>query len=110
MEASYQRLLQEVSVASNLSEISDIIARRVKGALGLDACAVYLIDNNTDQYVLMGAAGMDRSSEHLERLDRHTGVLGLVDERKELVTLTGPAAPPPSIRTSQRTVRRSRRS
>jgi phosphotransferase system enzyme I (PtsP) len=95
VEANYQRILQEVSVASNLSEISDIIARRVKEALGLDACAVYLFDNDADQYVLMGSVGMDGSSGHRKRLDRHAGVLGLVDERKELVTLTGPAAHPP---------------
>lgn len=94
MEVSYQRILQEVNDASSLSEISDIIARRVKDALGLDACAVYLIDNDANQYVLMGSAGMDGPSGHRERLDRHTGVLGLVDERQELVTLTGSAARP----------------
>ncbi len=95
MEVSYQRLLQEVSVASNLSEMSDIIARRVKEALGLDAFAVYLIDNDASEYVPMGSAGIVGSCGRLERLDRHTGLLGLVDERKELVTLTGPAAHPP---------------
>ena len=93
--ANYQRILQEASVASNLSESLDVIARRVKTALGLDAYAVYLIENDADQYVLMGSAGKDGPSDFWERLDRHDSALGMVHEQKEVVTLAAPAALPP---------------
>jgi phosphotransferase system enzyme I (PtsP) len=92
MKASFREILREVSAASNLAEILDIVVRRVRDAVALDACAVYLIDIEAEQYVLMAAAGMGELSDHQIRLDRRAGLLGQVEERRELVALTGPAA------------------
>ena len=95
MKTRYREILQEVDAASTLVEILDIVVRGVKEAVGLDACAVYLIDDEAEQYVLMAATGMGEPSDHQLRLDRRAGLLGQVDERQELVTLIGLAAHAP---------------
>jgi phosphotransferase system enzyme I (PtsP) len=85
MLVTLRLIVQEVSTAKHLDDALDIIVHRVKAALPLDACAVYLTDEESHQYVLMAADGFDPASIGKVRIDRQEGLLGLVGERRELI-------------------------
>ena len=87
MLVTLRQIVQEVSAASHLEDVLDIIVRRVNAALSIDACAVYLTDMESNQYVLMAAKGLHQTSIGEVRIDRQEGLLGLVAERRELVTI-----------------------
>jgi phosphotransferase system, enzyme I, PtsP len=104
MLAKLRDIIREVRTAANLDEVLAIIVRRVKGSLQVDACAVYLTDVETDQYVLTASSGLGSSSAGQVRTDRQAGLLGLVGERRELVVLTNATRHPryhPSTETDE---------
>lgn len=94
VEKEYQNLLQEISAASDFDDTLNIIVRRIKNAVPLDACAIYLVDVEAEQHVLMASSGMDLRPGAPLRSDRRSGLLGLVDDRQELVTLTHASSHP----------------
>ncbi len=94
MLVTLRQIVQEVSTATHLDDVLGIIVHRVKEALSIDACAVYLTDVESHQYVLMAADGFHRTSIGEVRIDRQEGLLGLVGERRELVTVPDAAAHP----------------
>jgi phosphotransferase system, enzyme I, PtsP len=94
MLAEVQDIVREVRTASNLDEALAVIVRRIKRSLPVDAIAVYLTDVDTDEYVLMASSGLRSASVGRVRANRHSGLLGLVGERRELVVLKGATAHP----------------
>jgi phosphotransferase system enzyme I (PtsP) len=94
MFVTLRQIVQEVSTATHLDAALDIIVRRVKDALPIDACAVYLTDVESNHYVLMAADGFHPASIGEVRIDRQEGLLGLVGERRELITVPDAAAHP----------------
>jgi len=77
------RIIQEVNAAHDLQQALEIIVRRVKGAMPVDVCSVYLTDFDMDQYVLMATDGLNASSVGKVRIGRDEGLVGLVAEREE---------------------------
>jgi hypothetical protein len=59
MRADLQGILREVATASDLDEALAIIVRRIKGALPVDFCAVYLTDTASDQPIRVPPTGPD---------------------------------------------------
>lgn len=94
MLITLRRIIQEVQTASDLDEALAIIVRRVKEAIPVDACAIYLIEGETDQYVLMAADGLNPSLIGQIRLDRSEGLVGWVGEYQELINLQNATAHP----------------
>jgi phosphotransferase system enzyme I (PtsP) len=94
MLVTLRQIVREVSAATHLDVVLDIIVHRVKEALSIDACAVYLSDVDNNQYVLMAADGFHQASIGEVRIDRQEGLLGLVGERRELMTVTDAATHP----------------
>ena len=94
MLVTLRQIVQEVSTAKNLDDALDIIVHRVKNALPIDACAVYLTDVESHQYVLMAADGFNPESIGEVRIDRQEGLLGLVGKRRELIYVSDAAAHP----------------
>jgi phosphotransferase system enzyme I (PtsP) len=104
MLVTLRQIVQEVSAASHLDDVLNIIVQRVKEALSIDACAVYLTDVKSHQYVLLAADGFHPAAIGQVRLDRREGLLGLVGERRELITVPDAAAHPrhrPSVATGE---------
>lgn len=81
------RITQEVNGAGGLKQALSIIVERVGEAMGVDVCSVYLIDPESDQYVLMATLGLNPSAVGQVRLRRNEGLVGLVGEREEPVNL-----------------------
>lgn len=94
MLVTLRQIVQEVSAATHLDEALGIIVQRVKEALPIDACAVYLTDAQSNQYVLMDANGFNKASIGEVRIDPQEGLLGLVRERRELITVSDAKAHP----------------
>ena len=94
MLVTLRQIVQEVGTAKHLDDALDIIVHRVKAALPIDACAVYLTDVESNQYVLMAADGFNPASIGEVRIDRQEGLPGLVGERRELITVSDAATHP----------------
>ena len=93
MLLSWRQIVREVNAAPSLHDALALIVHRVKDALPIDACAVYLTDFANDQYVLMAAEGLNGASAGPVRVGRE-GLLGLVAERRELIVAPNAAAHP----------------
>src|SRR4051812_26544714 len=87
MLLSWRQIVRQVNAAPSLHDALAIIVHRVKDALPIDACAVYLTDFATHQYVLMAAEGLNAASVGQVRVGPE-GLLGLVAERRELIVET----------------------
>ena len=82
-----RRIVQEVTSARDLDQALEIIVTRVKHAMRVEVCSVYLYDESQRQYVLMATDGLYPESVGTVRLKAEQGLIGLVGERKEPVNL-----------------------
>lgn len=91
MLETLSRIVQAVSTASDLDEAARIIVRRVKEAMGVNMCSVFLTDESAGQYVLMATDGLAPSAVGQVRLAQGEGLVGFVGEHQE--PLNVPDAP-----------------
>jgi phosphotransferase system enzyme I (PtsP) len=91
---SLSRIVQEVHFTTSIDEALDIIVRRVKDAIGVDVCSVYLKDKRDGHYVLMATDGLASDSVGRIRISPNEGLVGLVGEREEPITLQSASAHP----------------
>jgi len=82
-----RRIIQEVNAAGDLSQALEIIVQRVKQAMDVAVCSVYLDDEAAEQYVLMATDGLNPESVGKVRLGRKEGLVSLVGEREEPVNI-----------------------
>lgn len=94
MLITLRRIIREVQTASDLDEALAIIVGRIKEALPVDACAVYLLEEESQQYVLMAAAGLNPTWIGQVHLDRSEGLVGWVGDRQEPINLKNMAVHP----------------
>jgi len=89
-----QRIVHEVSAASDLHEAARIIVKRVKQAMRMDVCSIYLL-NPADQTLVMSATeGLTPVVAGKVRLDCVEGLVGLVVTRSEPVNVRDAARHP----------------
>ncbi len=82
-----RRIVQEVGTATHLDEALSIIVHRVKQAMTVDVCSVYVHDKDHGKLVLMATDGLRPGSVGKVQLSLSEGLVGLVAERRELVNL-----------------------
>ncbi len=82
-----QRIVQEVNDAETLEGALELIVRRVRRALAVDVCSVYLMRQPPGELVLMATEGLDPRAVGRVRMSPREGVVGLVAERAEPVNL-----------------------
>lgn len=97
MLSTLRHIVQEVNTAKDLDQALGIIVRRVKEAMAIEACTVYLADDENNQYVLMATDGLNPASVGRVRLGRNEGLVGLIGERQQPLNLNN-AANHPSYR------------
>lgn len=95
MLEALRRIVEEVSAAPHRTEALGIIVRRVKEAMQVDACSVYLVDAAGSHFVLMAADGLNPAQVGIFRVGRSEGLVGHVGERQQPVNL---AAAPEDLR------------
>jgi len=82
-----RRIVQEVNRAPDLSRALAIIVSRVKQAMVVDVCSVYLTDPESQRHVLMATDGYDPSAVGKVRLNSGEGLVGVVARREEMLNL-----------------------
>jgi phosphotransferase system, enzyme I, PtsP len=87
MRADLREILDEVATASDLDEALAITVRRVKSALSVDACAIYLTGPESDQLARFSSSGSQAASPEPVPGSHLAGLLALVVQRRELVVV-----------------------
>ncbi len=82
-----RRIIQEVNRAPDLPRALEVIVTRVKQAMAVDVCSVYLVDNEAEQYVMMATDGYHPSVVGQVRLEFGQGLVGEVVRREEPLNL-----------------------
>ncbi|MDX1757546.1 MAG: phosphoenolpyruvate--protein phosphotransferase [Marinobacter sp.] len=80
-------LVQEVNSARDLKEALDIIVSRVQKAMGTEVCSVYLLDPDSNRYILMATEGLYQQAVGKVSLGYSEGLIGLVGSREEPINL-----------------------
>ena len=89
-----RKIVQEVNSAKDLKAALGIIVQRVKEAMGTQVCSVYLLDNETQRFVLMATEGLNKRSIGKVSMAPSEGLVGLVGTREEPLNLENAAAHP----------------
>lgn len=89
-----RRIIQAVDNAEDLDEALGIIVSRVREAMAVDVCSVYLRAGARSDYVLMATEGLRPESVGAVRLGHDEGLVGLVGTRQEPVNLDEASAHP----------------
>lgn len=87
MLAILRRIVEEVSAAHSLQQALAIIVSRVKQAMQVDVCSIYLADSQGSQFTLMATDGLNPMAVGLVRLHNGQGLVGVVSETKEPLNL-----------------------
>ncbi|MDS4070329.1 MAG: phosphoenolpyruvate--protein phosphotransferase [Candidatus Competibacter sp.] len=87
MLETLRRIVQDVSAAPDLPGALAITVNRIRDAMGVAACTVYLADEDNREYVLMATAGLNPQAVGRVRLNLRQGLVGLVAERQEPLNL-----------------------
>lgn len=94
MLATLRRIIEEVSAAPHRDEALAIIVRRVREAMSVDACSVYLVDASGSHFVLMASDGFDSEQVGVSRAKLTEGLIGSVGEWRAPVNLAIASAHP----------------
>lgn len=89
-----RKIVQEVNAAKDLKTALGIIVQRVKEAMGSQVCSVYLLDPETNRFVLMATEGLNKRSIGKVSMASNEGLVGLVGTREEPLNLENAAAHP----------------
>ena len=87
-------IIQEVNSARDLDQALSIIVDRIREAMGVDVCSIYLTDETQKEHVLMATYGLRPESVGKVRLDFKTGLVSLVAARAEPLNLADAQAHP----------------
>jgi len=96
-----RRIIQEVNRAPDLARALSIIVARVKQAMVVDVCSVYLVDNECGQHVLMATDGYNSAAVGEVRLNFGRGLVGEVARREESLNLENASDHPAYVFTSE---------
>jgi len=77
----------QVHEAKDLDQALRIIVARIKQALKVDVCSIYLVDEKTDELLLMASDGLLSEAIGSVRIRFNKGIVGLVAERSEAINL-----------------------
>ncbi|WP_286916192.1 phosphoenolpyruvate--protein phosphotransferase [Pseudomonas sp. UBA6276] len=89
-----RKIVQEVNSAKDLKSALGIIVQRVKEAMGSQVCSVYLLDLETNRFVLMATEGLNKRAIGKVSMAPNEGLVGLVGTREEPLNLENAAGHP----------------
>ncbi|MDP3814522.1 phosphoenolpyruvate--protein phosphotransferase [Pseudomonas sp.] len=82
-----RKIVQEVNAAKDLKAALGIIVQRVREAMGTQVCSVYLLDPETNRFVLMASEGLNKKAIGKVSMAPNEGLVGLVGTREEPLNL-----------------------
>jgi len=87
MLGTLRKIVQEVNAAKDLKAALGIIVLRVREAMGSQVCSVYLLDPESDRFVLMATEGLNKKAIGKVSMAPNEGLVGLVGSREEPLNL-----------------------
>lgn len=87
MLQTLRQITQEVNAAPNLEQALELVVARLCETLPADACSIFICDDVHGEYVLMATQGLNRKQVGRLRLKFGEGLIGLVGEREEPISL-----------------------
>jgi len=84
-----RRIVQEVNRAGSLHDALEIIVTRIKNALVVDVCSVYLNEEGSGELVLLATDGLLPAAVGRVRIPTTEGLVGWVAERAEPINIAG---------------------
>lgn len=100
MLKTLRQIVQEVSSAQSLTEALTTLVKKISDATQTQAVAVYLIDNQSAQYVLMAVSGLNQQAVGQVRLSLDQGIIGLVGRREEPINIDNASIHPEFLENS----------
>lgn len=85
--ARLRQIVQEVSTAPDLESALMISVERIRDAISTEVCSIYLLDQETQRYVLRATEGLNKRAVGKVSLSPTEGVVGLVGTRAEPINL-----------------------
>ncbi len=82
-----RRIVQEVDAAPSLHDALETMVNLVADAMQAEVCSVYLLDEQNQRYVLMASKGLNSDSVGEVFLNKGEGLVGLVGQREEIISL-----------------------
>ncbi|HZX16010.1 MAG TPA: phosphoenolpyruvate--protein phosphotransferase [Pseudomonas sp.] len=82
-----RKIVQEVNAAKDLKAALGIIVQRVREAMGSQVCSVYLLDPESNRFVLMATEGLNKKAIGKVSMAPNEGLVGLVGTREEPLNL-----------------------
>ncbi|EKF75484.1 phosphoenolpyruvate-protein phosphotransferase [Alcanivorax hongdengensis A-11-3] len=82
-----RRIVQEVNNAADIPSALDLMAKRVRDAMGTEVCSIYLLNEEEQRYVLMASEGLKREAVGHVSLGLSEGLVGQVGQREEPINL-----------------------
>ena len=82
-----RKIVQEVNAAKDLKAALTIIVQRVKETMGSQVCSVYLLDPESNRFVLMATDGLNKRVIGKVSMSPNEGLVGLVGSREEPLNL-----------------------
>ncbi|MCK5722159.1 MAG: phosphoenolpyruvate-protein phosphotransferase PtsP, partial [Gammaproteobacteria bacterium] len=73
-----RRIVQEVNLANDLEQALNIIVQRVKSAIAVDVCSIFLLNEQDKEYVLMATDGLNAEAVGKVRMSDNVGLVSLV--------------------------------
>lgn len=89
-----RRIVQEVNSAPDLRDALNLMARRVRDAMGTEVCSIYLLDDGGQRYVLMASEGLKSEAVGNVSMSLNEGLIGFVGAREEPLNLEDAFAHP----------------
>lgn len=89
-----RKIIQEVNTARDLDTALTIIVERVRAAMGTQVCSVYLLDPQSNRFMLMATEGLNKDSIGQVSMAPSEGLVGLVGTREEPLNLEDAASHP----------------
>lgn len=82
-----RRIVQEVNNAADIPSALNLMAKRVRDAMGTEVCSIYLRNEEEQRYVLMASEGLKQEAVGHVSLGLSEGLVGQVGLREEPVNL-----------------------
>lgn len=89
-----RKVVEAVTGSRNLQLSLKRLTTMVRKGMDVDACSVFLWDQNIDRYVLMATDGLKESSSRKVTLTKNEGMIGLVGKREEPLNLANSTVHP----------------
>lgn len=88
MLTTLKRIVQEVNQIPDLDDALKCLADRLKDAMKVDSCSIYLADYDQQHFVLMATEGLAKDAIGKVNIGFSEGLIGLIGQREEPLNIS----------------------